>query len=231
MPGVNLFNGDIGYLQHDLKLTSLNTFALDMVEHDNSPKPTAFTAKWSQSNGQILLNGTMANPAPNTWTYIRLAVDTPSGVTHETKAKIGYNANGVFSDNLWIISEPGEYVFRVSNWDGGPVMEARATVPSEGLDFTPPTVTSDRDGSWALTTNNVSAADRGVYNIYRSRDPISILDDYGSDGRYIYNTVVSDRGRYTIPDSGRNGTWYIRVGHKGNNYGDIWTPTFITYTA
>ena len=60
MPGVNLFNGDTGYLQHDLKLTSLNTFALDMVEHDNSPKPTAFTAKWSQSNGQILLNGTMA---------------------------------------------------------------------------------------------------------------------------------------------------------------------------
>ena len=128
-----MFNGDTGYLQHDLKLTSLNTFALDMVEHDNSPKPTAFTAKWSQSNGQILLNGTMANPAPDTWTYIRLAVDTPSGVTHETKAKIGYNANGVFSDNLWIISEPGEYVFRVSNWDGGPVMEARATVPSEGL--------------------------------------------------------------------------------------------------
>ena len=84
-------------------------------------------------------------------------------------------------------------------------MEARATVPSECLDFTPPTVTSDRDGSWALTTNNVSAADRGVYNIYRSRDP--------------------------IPDSERNGTWYIMVDHKGNNYGDIWTPTFITYTA
>ena len=205
MPGVNLFNGDTGYLQHDLKLTSLNTFALDMVEHDNSPKPTAFTAKWSQSNGQILLNGTMANPAPDTWTYIRLAVDTPSDVTHETKAEIGYNANGVFSDNLWIISEPDEYVFRVSNWDGGPVMEARATVPSEGLDFTPPTVTADRDGSWALTTNNVSAVDRGVYNIYRSRDP--------------------------IPANERNGTWYIMVDHKGNNYGDIWTPTFITYTA
>lgn len=234
VPSVNLFNGDTGYLQHDLKLTSLNTFALDMVEHDNSPKPIAFTAKWNPDLGQILLNGTMANPAPDTWTYIRLAVDTPSGVTHETKSKIAYDANGVFKDNLWVIGEPGEYVFRVSNWDGGPVMEARASVPNEGLDFTPPTVTPDGDGSWVLTTTNTGAIGRGLYGIYRSRDPISILDDYYNGSRYISDDAVGVDPmllRFTIPASERNGTWYIMVGHQGDSIGGVWTPTFLTYTA
>lgn len=230
-PMITFFNEDVGYIQHNLKLSSFNTFALDMVEHDNSPKPKTFTATWSQSNGQILLNGQMANAYTDNWTYIRLEVDTPSGETHETKGRIGSNMNGVFSDNLWIISEPGEYVFRVSNWDGGPVMEARATVPSEGIDFTPPTVTSDGDGSWVLTTTNASAAGRGVYDIYRSRNPISILDDYYNGSQYIHAVADTDPGRYTIPTADRNGIWYIVVGHKGSLPGDVWTPTFLTYTA
>lgn len=233
-PMITFFNEDVGYLQHNPKLSSFNTFTLDMVEHDNSPKPKTFTAAWSKSNGQILLNGQMANAYTDNWTYIRLEVDTPSGETHETKGRIGSNMNGVFSDNLWIISEPGEYVFRVSNWDGGPVMEARATVPSVGLDFTPPTVTSDGDGSWTLTTTNASAMGRGVYGIYRSRSPISILDDYYNGSRYITDDALGVDPmlmRFTIPASERNGTWYIMVGHQGSLPGDVWTPTFLTYTA
>ncbi len=201
--------------------------SLDLVVHDNSPKPVAFTATWDRNNGHILLNGQIANTYTDNWTYFRLEVDTPSGETHSTKRRTGSAVNGVFTTSLWVIAEPGEYVFRVSHWDGGPVMEARATVPSDdGLDFTPPTVTPDGDGSWILSTTNAGAAGRG-YKIYRSRDPISIIDEYYNGSRYITDVAENDPGRFTIPTSDRNGIWYIMVGQIGT--GGIWTPTFFTY--
>lgn len=227
LPIITLINGNTGYIQHDLKLSSLNTFSLDMVEHDNSPKPVAFTATWKRDNGHILLNGQIANTYAEGWTYYRLEVDTPSGETHSTKRRTGSAVNGVFTTSLWVIAEPGEYVFRVSHWDGGPVMEARASVPNDdGLDFTPPTVTPDGDGSWILSTTNAGAAGRG-YKIYRSRDPISIIDEYYNGSRYITDVAENDPGHFTIPASDRNGIWYIMVGQIGT--GGIWTPTFLTY--
>lgn len=227
LPAVVFISSNTAYIQHDFKLSSFRTFPLTMGKYDNSPKPVAFTATWKRDNGHILLNGQIANTYAEGWTYYRLEVDTPSGETHSTKRRTGSAVNGVFTTSLWVIAEPGEYVFRVSHWDGGPVMEARATVPSDdGLDFTPPTVTPDGDGSWILSTTNAGAAGRG-YKIYRSRDPISIIDEYYNGSRYITDVAENDPGRFTIPTSDRNGIWYIMVGQIGT--GGIWTPTFFTY--
>lgn len=227
LPAVVFISSNTAYLQHDFKLSSFKTFPLTMEKYDNSPKPIAFTATWDRNNGHILLKGQIANTYTDNWTYFRLEVDTPSGETHSTKRRTGSAVNGVFTTSLWVIAEPGEYVFRVSHWDGGPVMEVRATVPSDdGLDFTSPTVTPDGDGSWILSTTNAGAAGRG-YKIYRSRDPISIIDEYYNGSRYITDVAENDPGRFTIPTSDRNGIWYIMVGQIGT--GGIWTPTFFTY--
>lgn len=228
MPIVTMINGNTGYIQHDLKLSSLNTFPLDMVEHDNSPKATALTAVWKPDSGLISITGMVSNPNPTGWTYARLSVETPSGQTYETKYRIGSNQNGAVARNLWVIPEPGDYIFKLSNWDGGQVMEARATVPNDGRDFTPPIVTADGDGEWLFSTTNVDSASRGVYNVYRSRTPVSIIDDLDG-GAYVYNNIHEGSKRYTIPAEERNGVWYIMVGHVGSTRTSSWIPSFFTY--
>ena len=129
---------------------------------------------------------------------------------------------------MWAIAEPGEYIFRLRPWDGGVALEARATVPSEGKDFRAPIVTPTGDGAWVFSSENTEAAARGVYNVYRSRHPVSIMEDFDIDG-YVYDNIHTASKNYSIPAGERNGVWYIMVGHSGALPGSIWTPTFFTY--
>ena len=194
---------------------------------DTTLKAVSLSATWNGSSG-ITVSGRLANTYPTAWTYAHLEVETPSGQIHVAKYRIGTNVNGEVNRNLWAIAEPGEYIFRLRPWDGGVALEARATVPSEGKDFRAPIVTPTGDGAWVFSSENTEAAARGVYNVYRSRHPVSIMEDFDIDG-YVYDNIHTASKNYSIPAGERNGVWYIMVGHSGALPGSIWTPTFFTY--
>lgn len=195
---------------------------------DTTLRAVSLSASWSESNGQILVTGRLANTYTDAWTYAHLEVETPSGQIHTAKYRIGTNVNGEVKRSLWAIAEPGEYIFRLRPWDGGETLEARATVPSVGKDFRAPIVTPTGDGTWVFSSENTEAAARGVYNVYRSRHPVSIIEDFDNDG-YAYDNIHTESKTYSIPAEQRNGVWYIIVGHAGSLPGSIWTPTFFTY--
>ena len=81
---------------------------------------------------------------------------------------------------------------------------------------------------WVISSENTEAAARGVYNVYRSRHPVSIMEDFDYDG-YVYNNIHTELKNYSIPTEERNGVWYIIVGHSGSAPNSIWAPTFFTY--
>ena len=103
-----------------------------------------------------------------------------------------------------------------------------ATVPAEGRDFRGPTVTSVSDGEWRFSTENTEALANEIYHVYRSRQPINIMEDFSTAG-YEYDSVYDGLNTYRIPEEKRNGVWYIVVGHTGPNSSSTWSPTFFTY--
>lgn len=228
LPAVVFISSNTAYIQHDFKLSSFKTFPLTMEKYDNSPRATALNATWNEGYGNIDINGRLDYIDNAVVNYAHLEVETPSGQIHTAKYRIGTNTNGEVKRNLWAIAEPGEYIFRLRHWDGGEALEARATVPSEGKDFRAPIVTPTGDGEWLFSTENTEAGERGVFNVYRSRHPVSIIEDFDRDG-YVYDNIHTTPPKYRIPSEERNGIWYIIVGHSGALSKSIWTPTFFTY--
>lgn len=194
-------------------------------------KVDSFSVNWNQRYGVFVAEGTVKNLPEDFADYnVDYEVTTPSGVTY--KSTIRFFNDYKFARNFHAINEAGTYTFKVRSKFGGKWTVVAIDIMEGNLDFTPPTVTPNGEaGEYVLTSNNVEAAARGVYNVYRSRSPISLADDFENDsGKYVYDNVhTSDPRVYRIPSEARNGKWYILVGHVGLPDSAVWTYTMTTY--